>query len=273
MAVFIFGDVAIGGVRQYIEIKHADGSHSQMVQVDDLFTGSGAQTFVTGVTFRPTTGELFSTSTPSRTQANTPHDVDWIPDDSGLIVAVVPSSGVLLLRKYDFEGVQLAQWTVGVEVGWGQQQVRISVACDSRTVFYTMSLKKVKRWDIVDGVQLDDYDTLPSSSPYIYGAVRALPGESADDRDIIAPMTLTGQGPQRAICLAPGATFWNTIDNPTDSIYRIEKRLLLDRSIIAPPSPVVTRANPAADNNINLSLACYFNSCFRPRVGFTTVIA
>lgn len=259
---FAPGDLFVGGVQGYYEQLLQDGTHVAMHQVLDD-DGQPTQVYITGLTVRTKTGDVYASSTPSLTQDNTPHHCCWVPDDSGILVAVVPSSGVLKFRLYDFAepATLLDEWTPAVEVGWAKQLVRISVACDSATVFYTMSMKAVKRFNIVTGLQMTDYQTLPATSPYIFGSVRALPGESGDDQDAIFPMTVSGPGPQRDLCLAPGRTFWNTIDNPTDGIYRIEQRLLVDRSVVSPPSPVVTQANPAADNDLNLSLACYFNPC------------
>jgi hypothetical protein len=278
MAAFVSGDVAVGGVREYVQILTGAGVHSQFVHITDDLTSSGLQPYITGVTFRPPTGELFTTSTPDLTQDGTPHHCCWVPDDSGILVAVVPSTGVLKFRLYDYSdpAVMLTEWTPDVETGWGKQLVRISVACDSATVFYTMSLKSVKRFNIQTGLQMTDYQTLPPSSPYIFGSVRALPGPDTgtDDQDAIFPMTLSGAGPQRDLALAPGATFWNTIDNPSDGIYRIEKRLLLDRSVVTPPSPVETDAEPGGANDVNLSLAVYFNPCIaRRRVGYAWVVS
>lgn len=277
MAVFDPGDIAVGGRHEYISVYHSDGSFSQLVHVTDTgsisgATASGPQTYATGVAFRPPTSELFSTSTPSLNIENCPHDVDWIPNDSGLLVAVVPSSGVLKFRKYDFDGVQIgSDYTPAVPAGWGQQAVKISVACDSDTVFYTLSMKVVKRFSLSSG-QLTDYQTLPNSSPYIFGGVRALPGAGGDGRDAIFPMTLLAEeGPRQAICLdSDGVSFWN--DNFVSGDYVIEKRPLDVRD---PPSmSVVTKADPDDLNDRTLSLACNYNPCPLRRlfVGFTTVI-
>jgi hypothetical protein len=269
MAAFVSGDVAVGGVREYVEIRDAVGAPSQFVHVTDDGTDSGAQTYITGVTFRTATGELFTTSTPDLLADNCPHAVDNFSNDSGLLVAVVVSSGVLEFRKYDYDGNVLDTWTPEVEAGWGKQKVSISLVCGGAEVYYTMSLKSVLRYSLATSTQLAPYDTLPADSPYIYGAVRVLPGSTGDDRDIIAPMTAAGQGPQRAIAIASRTTFWNTIDNPDDGIYRIEQRLLLDRSVSI--AGIETDAEPGGDNDVNLSLAVYFNPCAVRRIfGFVT---
>lgn len=267
MTAFSPGDVACGGKFHYVEIiKNSDGSFSQFVHVLDA-AGADTQQYITGVTFRPSTGDLYTTSTPDLLQANTPHDVDWFPDDSGLLVAVVPSSGTLQFKKYDFDGNVLQTWTPAVESGWAQEPVKISIACDSKTVFYTQSKSKIQRYDVDAGSQLTDYETLAVGSPYRYGGIRVLPGSTGDDRDVVVAMTITGSGPYHAVCLAPGGAVWSDEINPLSS-YHVYKRSLADGTLLL---SVVTEADPVPDNDETLSLACYFDPCAKRRASFVWI--
>lgn len=279
MAAFDLGDIASGGTHEYITIYHADRTFSQNVHVTDLLTASGIQSYVTGLTFRPPTSELFAVSTPEWGLPHMPHDVDWVPNDSGLIVALTPSSGVLQLVKYSFDGAIIAgPWTVEAPAGYGTQHVKISVACDSTTCFYTTQQKVVKRFNIATGTQMTDYWTLPSGSPYIFGGLRALPNESGigDDRDIVVAMSLTGTGPREAICLdSDKISLWSDEVNPTAG-YRILNWLLSETSVdgfgdLVGNLPVEADSGGLVDRV--LALACNYNPCARRRlIGFTTVI-
>jgi hypothetical protein len=285
MAAFDPGDIADGGTNEYIAIYHADGSFSQVVHVTDTGTitgasSSGPQTLVTGVTFRPPTDELFSVSTPSMALANVAHDIDWIPNDAGLIVARVPAAGQIQLIQYDFDDTIIGgPWNVAVPPGYGRQHVKISVACDSDTVFYTTQQKVVKRWSLASG-QLSDYWTLPSSSPYIFGGLRALSNASGvgDNRDIVVAMTQTGRGPREAVCLdSDGISLWSDEINPTGN-YRILNWLLSEATVdgfgdLVGSLPVQTDSGGLVGRT--LALACNYNPCRVARrfIGFTTVIS
>lgn len=266
MVELVKGDIVQGGQRGYYQVIHADGTHSAMVQVLDNL-GEPTQTYVMGATVRGTTGDVYTVSTPNPLQPNTPHDVDWVTDDSGLLIAMVPSAGVLKFRLYDFAEPPnlIHEWTPAIETGWQQQPVKISVACDKRTVYYTSSLFKIKRYDIGasggTGAQLTDYKTLPASSPFRYGGLRVLPGENGDERDVVVATTRTGNGPSRALALADDRkSFWTDEINPPGQ-YHIIKWRLSDRTQL---QTVVIRADdatPTPANDKTLSLASYYNPC------------
>lgn len=261
MSAFALGDIAIGGRHHYIEIINSSAAFSQMIHVLDD-SGDDTQTYITGVTFRPPTRELFSVSTPSLTMPFVQHDVDWIPNDSGLLIALVPSAGVLKFRKVNFAGATQQEWTPAIEPGWGQQPVKISVACDSTTVFYTMSLKKIKCFDLNTGTNKPDIETLPSSSPYIYGGIRILPGGTVteDGKHFIVAMTATGNGPRHAVCLDSDKLHHWVDEINTPDTYHIQKRLISTGAFV---SEVETRADalPTPTNDETLALACLYNPC------------
>lgn len=269
MAAFEYGDIARGGENHFIQVIHADTSFSQMIHVlDDL--GGDTQQYIMGVTFRPPTNELFSVSTPSQTMPFVQHDIDWIPDDSGLLVAVVPSPGQLLFRKVNFDGDTIIdEWEPNIEPGWAQQPVKITVACDSRTVLYTQSLHKVQAYDLVSRTNLADYETIPYDSPYIYGGIRLLPEgmTTVDGKHFIVAMSLTGNGPRRAVCLdSDGENHWVDEINTPD-LYHIQKRTIFNGTFVL---EVQTRATDDPDSNDRtLSLACLYGIC---PTGFMPII-
>lgn len=274
---FAPGDLAIGGIHEYVEVADPLGALKQMLHVLDD-EGVNSQVYITGEAFRVTTGDLYTTSTPDMALANTPHDVDWFSNDTGLLVAVVPAAGRLIFRKYDFAEPAniLDEWDpIPVEVGFGQQHTKISLACDNRTVFYTQRGHRVMRYDLVDRAPLLDYQVIENSSPWIYGGLRILPGETGDDADIVIAMTLSGDGPSHAVCLAADrSTLWADEVNPAGS-YRILHYNLLDTNFDGFGDLIgsaVTHADVGSGNDETWSLACYYNPC-RRYVGFTAVIS
>jgi len=262
---FNAGCIAVGGSHGYIEIFNSSGDHIGFTQPMDI--NNLGQNIITGLTFRPSTGHLFATTAETFTQDNVAHDIDWIPDDSGLLIAYVPSPGVLKFRKVNFDGTSTGlEWTPDVEDGWFQQPVKISIACDAQTVYYTMSGKVVKRYDLEARENLTDYQTLDDDSPYRFGAIKVVwTDEYGDARDIVAAMTVTGDGPFHGLCLDSNTTsFWADEINPTNHTYKIKKYNLLTRAL---EDTVTTKARPLEGdeeeylNDITYSLACNYNAC------------
>lgn len=269
------GDIINGGSKGYYQVLDSVGTHRTMVQVLDD-GGNPTQTYVMGVDVRTKTGDVFTVSTPDPLQANTPHDVCVLPNDAGILVAVVPSPGVLKFRLMSFDepATLIHEWTPAAEAGWAQQPVKISVACNSRTVYYTSSLYKIKRYDIGAnsgaGAQLTDYQTLPNNSPYRFGAIRVLPEEAADEQDAVIAMSLSGNGPIRGLCLASdGTSFWTDEINPPGQYHLIKWRLS-DRTQLA---TAVTRADNIPTNDKTLSLASYYNPCLAARRSWGKVVS
>jgi|SRR5581483_1613662 len=246
------GQIAVGSNQSYIEILNADGTLAQHL--------STSNPYITGVAINPSTGDLFATTTTSLTAANTPHHIDVFPDRSGLLVAGVPSIGMLHLIKTDFDGNVLQTWTgLSTDTSWAQQLVRLSIACDSTTVWLTDMLRTIFRYDLNSSTQLTNYEQLAADSPYLYGAVRVLPGESGDNRDVIVAMTRTGDGPQQALCLVGGGFHWVDEVQPSSGTYHIQKRKNGDGTTVG--DPVAVKAKPDGTNGPALSLASYFNPC------------
>lgn len=260
MTGFEPGDLAVGGAHEYVEILSDAAVFREMVHVTDE-AGVPVQ-YVTGVTFNPNTGDLFTCGTPDLTAANCPHDLDWLPDDSGVLVAVVASPGHLELRKLDYDGNLLNTWGgLQTDAGWSQEPVKISVACDGRTVFYTDSLRTVWRYDIAArggaGQQLDLYKQLPASSPYIYGGVRVLP--SGKTKAIVA-MTAVGDGPQLGVALADDQLHvWFDEVQPSSGVYHIQEHLI--STGVSVGAPVATKADLGTTNDRTLALAANARFC------------
>jgi len=256
MTYFNPGDIAVGGQHHYVEVLDKTTLLTpRLVHVlDDA--GADTQQYIMGCTFRPPTGDLFTVSTPDPTIANCPHDVDWMPNDSGLLMAVVPSAGSLEFRKVGFDGTVLTTWSsIPTDTGWTNEPVKVSVACDARTVFYSMQHDHIRRFDLQTGSPLSIYATL-STTDYVFGGLRVLPGGSGDSYQVVVAMTVTGDGPLRAICLdSDRQSLWCDEINPSGS-YHVQKRKLLDGTLIA---QVVTEADPTPDNDVTLALACYYN--------------
>ena len=266
----MLGDIAIGGQHAQVEImKASDQTTTQIIdQIDDA---ERPMPYVMGVTFRVPTGDLYTALTPEETMDYTPHDIDWIPDDSGLLVAVVPSLGVLEFRKYDFDGVLQTTWTVPTEPGWFKQTVKIAVACDARTVFYTMRGHRIMRFDIVSGLPLSDYHFLLAGSGYLYGGIRTLPRELGDNRDVMVALTVNGTGPQRALTLDPVTPTKHWVDevNPPGGVYKIKQRSNATGIVTG-----VEHTVALTPDGKTLSLAAWADFChLRNRLGWVAVQA
>lgn len=264
---FAPGQIARGGKHAYIEILNPDGTHASFLHLLD--DHGNPVTFVTGVVFRPSTSDLFACGTPDLTLDYAPHDIDCFPNESGLLVAVVRASSTLEFWKYDFDGNVIQTWNPEPEYGWAKESTKISIACDNRTVFYTQSLRSIRRFDLQTGAQLPDYQTLPVDSPYIFGGIRTIPRSGAgDDLDVVVAMTLTGDGPRLALCLdADRSSFWTGEVNPSGP-YHVFKRALIDRSLLL---SVVTSDDPADDNDQTLSLACNYRPCLQERIWISSL--
>lgn len=264
------GNIAIGLDNHYIEIITPTGTLVDMVHITDLaHGGADSQQYIMGLTVNARTSDIYCVSTPDPLSANCPHDLVWLPDNSGVIVAVVPSSGNLELRKYGFDGAQIGASRTGLstDTGWAQQTVKIDVACDSSTIYYTDSLASIFTYDFNTSTQGPIYDTLPTGSPYIYGGLKLLsPGFAASTHGppleigpvIVVAMTVTGDGPSRAVCLGADRTLWTDEINVGSGSYHVVNRQLTDGTLI---NQYITQSDPMGTNGPVLSLACYANKC------------
>lgn len=271
---FTIGQVAVGGANHYVEVINQNGTFAQMLHVLDLIHGSAdTQTFITGVAFNPRTGDLATCSTPTLTADFAPHDICWFPDNSGYLVAIVPSSGVLHLVKYALNATTvLHTWTgLAVDATWARQAVKISISCDSKFVYYTDSMRTIFVYNLETSMQEANYEQLPVGSSYIYSGIRFLPAPLAKKTQtgglelgpvLVVAMTLTGSGPRRALAIGADQSVWTDEVNPTGQ-YHVYKRKLLDGSLLIPG--VVTRADLTPTNGQTLSLSCYYDGC-----GFAT---
>lgn len=252
----LLGDVFVGGGLGYTERIKRDGTHLQLIhETDDL--GNNGE--VWGQTISGITGHRYSTLGVLGTDGtgNTPHDIAWCPDDSGHFVAIVPTAGSLKLYKYNLDATAVigGPWTLAVETGWTSKPVKIDVACDSDTVYYTMQGKKIKRFKVSTTTQLADLQTLADSSPYIYGDLRVL-----NNKQVLVAMTDTGVGPRRGIALANdpdlGVVVW--IDEVNTTTFHVYKRKSIDGTSVL---SVLTKLDPANKNAAAFSLAAYYVRC------------
>jgi hypothetical protein len=266
------GDVAVGSNAGYIEVVHADTSFVRMIPAVDM-DGNTYQ-YVMGLDYAksgPLAGQLFAAQAHAEDEDGCPNDVAWIPNANppAVLAAIVPSDGVLELRKYNAEtGAQIGSaWTgLDTEIGWTRVPVKLVVACDGKRVFYTMQGANIFQYDLQSSSQLPVFDTLPVGSPYIYGDIDFLPP------DIIVAMTLTGDGPRRGVALGSKTTVWTDEVNPTGA-YHVYKRLTADGTLAPGPNTVLTKSDPASDNGPTLSLAAFFNPCLARRVGYAWVVS
>lgn len=260
--------LAIGGQHHYIEIIDKDGTFVKLINVLDD-THANNQTYITGVAFNPNTKDLFSVSTPNLTQPMAPHDICWMPDDSGVLVALVTSPGSLEFRQYDYDGHLLQTWDgMDTDIGWTSESVKIGLTCDAKTVYYTDSMLTIFKYDLSTSSQLPFYEKLPEGSTSRYSGLAVLPtyrnqitvgGLEIGDSTIVATTNPMGgaTGPYRAVCIGSDFSIWTDEINPSGSYQIIKKNLSDGIQILS----VVTRADAGATNDITLSLACNTITC------------
>lgn len=245
------GHVAIGSDNYLVEIIRDDtGAHVYNIQdpLDDIVR---PMKNIMGVCYNWLNGDLYMALTPDQDMANTPHDVDWFTDDTGILAAVVPSPGVLQFRKYGYDGELIQQWVPGIEDGWWQEPVKISLTCDATTVYYSFHKNKIKRYRLTDSTQLTDYETLPGYSGYRYGDLETLRGDD-DAKVIVIVMTRSGPGPHRGVAIASARSAWDDKDTVA------EKRILPAQNLVL----IHGTANKI------LSLGAYYDRCAGRRFSF-----
>lgn len=260
--------MAIGGKQHYIEVISQSAAFVKLINVLDNLHNNN-QEFITGVAFNPKTKDLFSVSTPNLTQPLAPHDICWMPDNTGFLVAVVPSPGSLELREYDYDGHLLHTWDgLDTDPGWTNQSVKIDVACDGKTVYYTDSLMTIFKYNLTTSTQLPFYEQLPGGSTSRYCGIALLPhrrNQSTSGGLEIGPQAIVAitdpeggaTGPSRAVCIGADHSIWTDEINPTGS-YEILKKKLSDGTNIL---TVTTEASPTPTNDKTLALACSFLKC------------
>ena len=215
------GDILIGGDVGFIDHIRADGTLVDQLSLPDE---GGEPVRANGIDIGPD-GTVYLAKAPSGAGTAVPHDVAYIPDGSGVLRIVQTTPGVAELWKYDAsDGELLKQWSIETDDGWTTGLMRLDVAADSSTVFYTDSGRTIFRFSIGPGVpdaerQMEPFDQLPVDSPNIYAGFTLLP-----DGGLVIAMSKTGDGPRNAICLDGSRTaFWTDEVSPTGE-YHIYKR-------------------------------------------------
>ncbi|HZT06994.1 MAG TPA: glycosyl hydrolase [Chloroflexota bacterium] len=215
------GDILIGGLG-HIDIIHPNGTLERRPIVDAL----GKPLQVNGIAVSPSGHYQFAASPPGET-INRPHDIAYLPDGSGYIEIGQASPRSAQLWKFDLAGNRVGTWTIETDDGWTTGLLRLDVAPDGKTVYYTDSGRTIFRFDIStdDGMQLQPFDKLPMDSPNIYAGFKLL-----SDGGIVLAMSKTGNGPRDAVCLDNDRTsFWTDEVNPAvPGQYHIYRRSLAD---------------------------------------------
>lgn len=268
MTAFSPGAITIGGSLSYAEHITPAGTFIQHIHLtDDL----GRDMVVNGMTF-DSVGNMYAALGVPGGSDYEPHDIVWMPDNSGLLVIIVVG-GDVQLWKYAMNGTTvLDTWTgLDKDTGWDgtqlAQRLKVDIACDSTTVYYTDGGLSLFKYDLNTSAQLTPWDVL-SSSPYRYHAFKLL--QRTLPQEIISAMTESGNGPQRALCLdADGDKHWTDEINPSGD-YHVYRRANSDGSAL---SNHVVSLDPADTNDLIWSLACYYNPCLGRRKPFGVVIS
>lgn len=257
------GDVLIGGEFSYAEhIEPLAGVYQQHVRWEDDI---GRDMVVNGQTFDQRGNAYAALGAPGHSDYE-PHDIVWMPNDSGLLVIIAVGTDVQLW-KYNLDGDTVLQKWIGLskDASWVPQddnkRLKVDIACDSTSVYYTDQGLSVFHYDLNTSTQKANWDTLPASSNYRYNAFKLI--QKTNPQQIVAAMTTSGNGPQRAVCLDGNKTkHWtDEVNPPTPGLYHVYKRELATTSTGEMVLSHVVSLSPSDDNDKIWSLACYVNLC------------
>lgn len=257
MVGLVDGDIIIGGELGFAEQTRPGSnsvSHIQNISAKDPF---GNILRVNGITTNED-GEVFmALGDPANVMDNDPQDIVWIPDGSGLLVIIAKTNNTAQLWKYNLAGVKIQQWNIQVDTGYtrlGTSLLRLDIACDAESVFYTDMGKTVFQFNIRTGVQGSNFLRLADASPYVYAAIKIHP-----ESGVVVAMTPIGNnggaGPRNAVCIDADATnLWT--DQTITTPYKIYKRLDVNGG------PSITYADNINGTNTKVwSLGCYAHFC------------
>src|SRR5581483_5946327 len=216
------GDSLIGGLG-HIDIIQPNGT---LVERRPIVDALGKPLQVNGIAVSPSGHYQLAASPPGET-INRPHDIAYLPDGSGYIEIVQASPRSARLWKLDLAGNRVGTWTIETDDGWTTGLLRLDVAPDGKTVYYTDSGRTIFRFDIGTdvGPQLTPFAQLPTDSPNIYAGFTLLP-----DGGLVIAMSKTGDGPRNAVCPDADPTMFWTDGVDVDGQRAIYKRKLADGS-------------------------------------------
>lgn len=251
------GDIAIGSEHGYVEVITSAGVFVQHLDaVDDLLN----RMRVNGLTFDED-GNIYYALGPvvQGSRDFIPHDVVYMPDGSGLLTIIARSNNTVILRKHGLVLGQLIQeWSpIQVSSDWTRDRyLKLDIACDSKTVYYTDRGLTIYKYDLETSTQLDPFKTLSATEGFRFNAFKLL-----YDGEVITSKTNGGNGPRNAICVDSSQTSaWTDEINPPDGTYYIFKRLISDGSDVSSVQVNLT-PNPATSNDEVTALACNFFIC------------
>lgn len=260
MVNFNPGEVCIGSAHGFIQHISAAGTTLQQIPIND---DQGLPIKIFGITFS-NDGEMFTCGGPAGGSDYMPNDIVYIPNGTGLVVIIARLDNTAELWHYDLDGNVLDTWVVDTDDGWEGEPLKIDIACDSETVYYSDQLYTIFSFNIATGLQGTPLAQLATNSDYRFNAFKLLP-----DGGFVVNKTNTGNGPKNAICLNVDktTTFVDEV-NPTDETYSIWKRNISNGA--------QTLEVPVSFNGINdevSALGCYYSACAFPGLALYSAAA
>lgn len=263
MAAFVLGDVVYGGALPYATHITDAGTFVEWIHTLD---DEGTEVKPNGGDF-DSRGRLFlALGTLDDSGDALPHDVAVIPGDKGLVVAVARGGDTADLRIYTMDGALTTTHTgVDVDAGWNHltEFLRLAVACDGKTVYYTDEHATIFRYDLSTASQLAPFKVLPGGSPLVYGGLTLVGPD-----DLVVAESGSGDGPRRAVKRGLAKTIWTDEVEPIGSFHIWKRTFALDTLVTA----VVTAIDPSDTNSAAICIATYVPpGCTRRRGGYTWV--
>jgi hypothetical protein len=246
-------DVVIGGAHGYAEHINEAGTHQQHIELRD---DDNNLMEVWGACFAPNGDAFFALGQIGSYEDYTPNDICYIPGTDNpkeFAVIIGRTNDTIELWRYDEDGNILEQFTgLDQDAAWVHTEpLKLCVACDGTTVYYTDQHESIFSFDLNTGTQNPVFDVHPDYPNFVYAGI-----DIQKDGDLYVAMTTTGVGPRRDVSIGDASNIWTDKINETPIV--VQKRnstteaLVLDHTVSLDPSDV---------NSEVLSIAAYYYPC------------
>jgi hypothetical protein len=255
------GDVFVGGNYGYVTQHRKSGIFWPVVQYIAIVDDEGNQLCPNGLDVGPD-GELYTAEgDPDGLADNDPHDVAYVTSDPPKLAAIIAKADdTAEIRTYNLDGVLQNTWNIEVDEGWTKtNMLKIDVACDGFTAYYTDRGRTIFKFNIETGTQLANFHQLDEDSEYIYADLALLPATDSGDI-LIVNMTNLGNGPRNAVAITYNG-YWSDEVSPADSSYEVFLRDLDNANDL---ESFTVSLSPDDDNDEITAIAVYYDVCGFP---------
>lgn len=260
---FDAGDIVIGGAHGYAEHINSLGVHRQHIELRD---DDNNLMKVWGACFTPQGDAFFALGQIAAYEDYTPHDICYIPGTDTpreFAVLIGRLDDTVELWRYDEDGNILDTFTgLSKDTGWTHEvPLKLCVACDGTTVFYTDQGASIFSFDLNSGTQNTVF-YVESDPNYICGGI-----DIDKNNDLYVARTTTGEGPRRDVSLGDASNIW--VDQINETPIKVYKREIIAGTEILNHT---VSLDPSNINSEVLSIAAYYYPCGQRFFGFVTLV-